>query len=171
MTERHRLWWIYCSVPHRAAVWARRGFTARASNSSQQPEYHAGEITTRFVVVVSLNLTSCFMVTFHKENKSKVLLQMSFACAELPAATLTHFRVDVAETLCSISSCLWSDDTPDLQDHQHISESQVSISCSCRLVFMSFSTFRVGPLLLSWDVIWWQLPQCHHYPSYDSRTM
>lgn len=57
------------------------------------------------------------MVTFHKENKSKVLLQMLFACAELPAATLTHFRVDVAETLCSISSCLWSDDTPDLQIH------------------------------------------------------
>lgn len=67
---------------------------------------------------------------------------MSFACAELPAATLTHFRVDVAETLCSISSCLRSDDTPDLQDHQHISESQVSISCIMQVGVHVFQYFQ-----------------------------
>lgn len=66
--------------------------------------------------MTTLSFCCCFFkshivfqrLLFTEANKSKVLLQMSFACAvELPAVTLTHFKVDVAETRCSISSCLW----------------------------------------------------------------
>lgn len=100
---------IVACVPHRGFGPHEASQREHQTASSEQPEHHGGKITT-------LSFCCCFFkshivfqrLLFTEENKSKVLLQMSFACAvELPAVTLTHFKVDVAETLCSISSCLW----------------------------------------------------------------